>query len=171
MLLNFPDDLWSRVHDHMDDDVERASFFFTKFFEDETWEVKDTWILDLDEDYTVATDVNLVLSDEIRQRVIRHAHVNQYAVVESHSHYWPGESTQFSSFDLQGLAEFAPHMLWRLPNRPYTSLVIGSESFDGLTWTAGNKIETLDGLIVKDKLLIPTGLSLKPFRRFMKDAK
>lgn len=165
MRLVFMDQLWLEVHDHMNNEVERASFFFTKSYAKETWNVEESWMLNDDQDYSIKTGEALQLNDQVRPQVISHAHRNGYAVVEAHSHYWSGKSTQFSSFDLMGLAEFAPHMLWRLPNRPYISLVIGVDSFDALVWTPGNIVQKLNGLSVGSQLLHPTDLSFHPFLR------
>lgn len=78
----------------------------------------------------------LELTDEARRRLIKKAHQSGRSLAEAHSHPspWPAE---FSLADRVGLESTVPHMLWRLPNRPYVAIVVSPNSFDGLVWTSG----------------------------------
>jgi hypothetical protein len=165
MHLTLSQSTWNDLHTHMNHRFERAAFLFTKPLTDTTWAVETVWLLDGDDDYRVSNGQSLELAESIRPEVIRLAHANGYAVVEAHSHYFPGKFTRFSSYDLHGLTDFAPHMLWRLPGRPYVALVIGQDSFDALAWSDSKAAETLEYLTVGDRNLTPTGLSLLSFQK------
>jgi hypothetical protein len=160
-------DQWTDMHQFMDVGVERAAFLFTLQSSPGVWTAAEVWLLTDDDDYAVSAAYALELADHVRPRVIKHAHEHKWAVVEAHSHYWPGNRTRFSDYDLDGLREFAPHMLWRLPGRPYTSLVIGSDSFDGLIWTGRDDVNTLDAVQVDASISHPTGLSLPLYRELL----
>ena len=68
-------------------------------------------------------------------RMIKRAHDLGTALVEAHSHPFEGLSAaRFSPSDRAGLAEIVPHVLWRLPGRPYAALVFAPEGTDGLLW-------------------------------------
>jgi hypothetical protein len=99
------------------------------------------------------------LTDESRARVIKHAHDLGTSLVEIHSHAgsW---SAAFSASDLIGLAEFLPHVWWRLQGKPYFAVVVTRKSFDGLAWLTGpDSPQRLDGIAVGETFLIPTKLS------------
>jgi hypothetical protein len=160
---------WADLHSFMDDPNERAAFLFADPPTNNALHVAETWPLTDEVDYALSSPIALELADEVRPRVIAHAHERGLAVVEAHSHYWPGARTRFSRYDLEGLADFAPHMLWRLPGRPYTSLVIGCESFDALTWRSAADVASLDSLEVGASRLEPTGLSLPLYLRLRGD--
>lgn len=155
--------LWQQIHQHLDVTVERAGFLFAKPVDSnsETWQVVDSQLLSDNDSYESSSELHLSLADEVRPTVIKRAHDSETAVIEFHGHYWPGSSTRFSSYDLHGLAEFAPHMLWRLPNKPYFAMVIGPQSFDGLVWNDKSNPEILEAIVIGEQELIPTGLSLK----------
>jgi hypothetical protein len=160
---------WQEMHDFMNVAVERAAFFFADVADD-ALVVQDYWPLVAEEDYVISTDDHLVLADEVRPKVIERAHASGRVAVESHSHYWPGDDTVFSWYDLQGLSEFAPHMLWRLRGRPYVSVVVGEDSFDALIWTSATDVAVLDGIELSDgPVLRPTGLSLARYERVVAD--
>lgn len=56
-------------------------------------------------------------------------------IIEAHSHIGSlGDPAQFSSLDVHSLAEWVPHVRWRLGWRPYVALVVGPTSFDGMAW-------------------------------------
>lgn len=61
--------------------------------------------------------------------------------------------------DLDGLCEFVPHVLWRLPRRPYSALVPGPDSFDALVWFRPHEVTRLDAMVVGDTVRLPSGLS------------
>jgi hypothetical protein len=142
-----------------DDDLERVAFLYADIAFDRT----DAYTrrLDLldDDDYVRRSRHGAELSDAVRPAVIRTAHDNGYAVVETHAHRWPGARTRFSRTDVAGLDELGPHMLWRLAGIPYTALVFGPDSFDALQWQPGGAVTTIDGLVIEGVLDRPTGLT------------
>ncbi len=78
----------------------------------------------------------LALQDGALQEMILRAHRAEAALVETHSHpFSVGPLVEFSPFDCQGLSTTAPHVVWRLPGRPYGALVFGQDAFDGLYWS------------------------------------
>lgn len=99
------------------------------------------------------------LTDESRGAVIKKAHDLGASLVEFHSHDgdWPAA---FSPSDLWGLAEFVPHIMWRLRGRPYAALVVTRESHDGLVWLdSSRKPVCLDGITVDGRVFESTRLS------------
>jgi len=67
--------------------------------------------------------------------LIRRAHKQGAALVEAHSHPFDWSlHTRFSPIDERGLSEVAPHVVWRLPDRPYIAFVFGQRGFDSLFW-------------------------------------
>jgi hypothetical protein len=56
-------------------------------------------------------------------------------LVEVHSHLGPlADPARFSPTDVAGLADWVPHVRWRLGRRPYAALVFGPTTFDGVGW-------------------------------------
>jgi hypothetical protein len=163
MKIRISKSLWDQIHHHLDVTIERAGFLFAKPVESSSnvWQVVDSQLLSENMDYADSSEQHLSLADEVRPLVIKRAHDSETAVIEFHGHYWPGFSTRFSNYDLHGLTEFAPHMLWRLPQRPYFALVIGPQSFDGLVWEVKGNPESLEAIVVGEEELVPTRLSLK----------
>lgn len=164
MIIRMSTDDWDALHDLMDAPGERAGFLFMRPAGGDVWEVEDRDLLHDQSNYTVGKELHLVLDDGVRPRVIGHAHQGGFAVAEVHGHYWPGDETEFSRYDLRGLQEFAPHMLWRLPARPYASIVLGRDGFDALVWSSRHDVSTLSGIEVGERLFKPTGLSMDQYR-------
>lgn len=105
------------------------------------------WIPLMPNDYVYHDIDYLEMRDETRARLIKSAHDARAALVEVHSHPWPRPAC-FSPADLQGLAEFVPHIRWRLKQRPYGALVFGTTSFDGLAWQGDDSQPILLNTIV-----------------------
>ena len=102
----------------------------------------------------------LELTDAARARLIKSAHDGHFCLVESHSHPGPYQAA-FSSSDLSGLAEFVPHVRWRLGGRPYGALVFADSGFDGLAWLGASKAPQQIARITTEKqALSSTGLTL-----------
>lgn len=102
---------------------------------------------------------HLELSDTIRACVIKRAHDLGACLVEFHSHLGPWPA-QFSPSDFLGFREFVPHVWWRLKRKPYFAVVATKSDFDGLAWVMTPQIpQRLDGILVENRLLRPTGLS------------
>lgn len=85
------------------------------------------------DDFAFQESDYLELADDTRKRLIKKAHRSELSLAEAHSHPfpWPAE---FSVADRLGLQTTVPHMFWRLPDRPYTAIVVSPGSFDGLVW-------------------------------------
>ena len=111
------------------------------------------------EGFAIRTGYHIELTDETRATVIKRAHDLHASLVEFHSHLgtWPAE---FSPSDQMGLAEFVPHVRWRLRGHPYLAIVMTRTDFDGLAWVADSpKPERLDAIDVEGHLFRPTRLS------------
>jgi hypothetical protein len=78
---------------------------------------------------------HLTLTDAQRGEVIKWAHDRDGALIEAHAHGGGGRA-RFSCTDLEGFEESVPHIMWRLPGRPYAALVVAGSTFDGLAWQA-----------------------------------
>lgn len=77
----------------------------------------------------------LELREGLLDELIRQAHMQGAALIEAHSHPFDWSlRTRFSPIDERGLGEVAPHVVWRLPERPYVAFVFGQCGFDSLFW-------------------------------------
>ena len=102
----------------------------------------------------------LELTDEMRGQLIKRAHDLQCILVELHSH--PSQDTAcFSWSDLRGFEEFVPHVLWRLPGRPYCALVMTEDSFDGLLWPQPGLPIAVDTIELEHTTMFSTGLTVR----------
>lgn len=155
MVLHLDTARWAALKDHMDHRVERAAFLFASH-DTGALHVRDIWLLD-DDGYDISTADHLAAHEDALPEVIRRAHAGNHAVIEAHSHNSRGQ-TRFSNYDLDNIAELARHMLWRLPGRPYTALVIGPDSFDALQWAPD--AQSLTEVDIAGDIRRPTGLSL-----------
>lgn len=121
------------------------------------------WIPLMPHDYVYHDVDYLELRDETRATLIKRAHDAAAAVVEVHSHPWPRPAC-FSPADLQGLAEFVPHIRWRLKRRPYGALVFGTDSFDGIAWQGDDPLAIpLHEIATPARVERATGLTHKFF--------
>lgn len=112
-------------------------------------------------DFLVHCGDQIELADSCRSSVIKEAHVRDTVLIEIHSHPFPWPA-QFSYADYLGLRETVPHMLWRLPSRPYVALVAAPTGFDGLLWS--NNFETpepLNAMVVGSQRHAPSNLSME----------
>jgi hypothetical protein len=121
--------------------------------------VSDVRRLDDHTDYLDQRVDGAELADHVRPAVLRWAHDNDSGLAEAHWHGRPGPSTAFSRTDHDGLRQLAPHVLWRLPGRPYVALVLGPDSFDAMVWFRPHETTPLDAMVVGDIVHLPTGLS------------
>ena len=162
MRISMSSRLWTDIHQQLDDGSECAVFLFVN--EDPVVEgvlqVVDVRYLDPEHDYEDRSGEHLALADHVLGQVIKQAHDLGAGIVEVHGHYTEGGSTCMSPYDIRGLRELTPQVLWRLPDRAYVALVVGKESFDGLVWTAVGAPESLEGLIIDGARHSATGLSL-----------
>lgn len=112
------------------------------------------------DDFAFQKSDYLELTDDARKRLIKKAHQLGLSLAETHSHPspWPAE---FSLADRVGLESTVPHMLWRLPNRPYIAIVVSPDSFDGLVWVPDKDRPLPLSQIVADELVLTgTGRSI-----------
>jgi hypothetical protein len=130
------------------------------------WIAQDAIYLSDGADYTYQGVDGMELADGIRQRVLQAATRAGAALIEIHSHGAPPWPAAFSRTDLMGLQAVAPHMLWRLPGRPYTAIVVQDQGADALIWTAKDTPPAVpDTLIFGETALRPTGLSAERLAR------
>jgi len=156
------DEVWNHLLPE-EDQREHAAFMFAEFMEKPEYPnllvhelllVKEGSFVEQKQDY-------LELSDEIRLQVIKKAHNTGLALIELHSHPFPGKwAASFSLADMTGLSETVPNMLWRLPNRPYTAIVVAPTGFDALIWSEPGKADGIECLIVDQKKLTPTNYTI-----------
>lgn len=111
--------------------------------------------------FAFRSEYYLELDDTFRAEIMRRAWQSNRALVELHSHPRQRTPARFSPSDIAGLREFVPHTWWRLDRRPYAAVVMALGSFDALAWCSSPAAaETPRGLVVGDRVLRPTGLSL-----------
>jgi proteasome lid subunit RPN8/RPN11 len=168
-FLSMPNQVYQDLRTHLTDGKEEDSaFIYTKvnMYGDKCQLEFIDWDPITDKDYQSRSAFHLWLSDEMRAHVIKRAHDLDAALVEFHSH--PGdEPARFSSSDFSGFSEFVPHVLWRLPERPYSAVVFTDTNFDGLVWLTDEEHPIqLSGISVEEQILEPTTLSLKDYYNY-----
>ncbi len=140
-----------------DNDIEQAAFLFGRV-EGDTLSVVDARLL-LRGDFVIQSRYHIELTDEARAGAIKKAHDLGAALIEAHCHPFDG-GAEFSWSDEAGLRELVPHVLWRLPDRPYLALVIAPDAFDGLAWAErGAPPTTINGIDVDGTVHRPSGRS------------
>lgn len=108
---------------------------------------------------------HLALADDERVAVIKWAHDAGGVLVEAHVHLG-GFLAGLSPYDLDSLADWVPHVWWRLRHRPYLALVFSGRTFDGLAWqTSPDEPEQVNSLIIEGSpALMATGHTLRAAR-------
>jgi hypothetical protein len=168
MILEISEYFWNQLSEVMAQESERVAFLFSTKKEHDIWTVSGLRVVGKAQ-LVGATDNHVELADEVLPEVIQYAHSDKSAVTEVHNHPFSGPDTAFSGYDLLGLEDLAPHMLWRLPERPYTAIVIGQDSIDGLTWNPD--LSPLQSVVVGSHSIFPTGISYKHLRQGMEHDK
>jgi hypothetical protein len=151
---------WEQLMTYLSQEVEHFAFMFARINSQGKYRVIEVKLLESD-DYSYQGRAGLQLVDEIRPEVIQHAIATDTMVIEAHSHYglpWPA---CFSDLDMTGLAEIAPHMLWRLKGRPYAAIVVANGSFDAIVWLDRNGPSRVEHVHVADKVIQPTNLTIE----------
>ena len=145
---------------------EQAAFLFAQVNrcgDQMTFHVNDAQLLAAG-DFAIQDGDYLELADHTRAGLIKQAHDLHVSLIEAHSHPGPWPAA-FSLTDRVGLAETVPHMWWRLRGRPYVALVFAPTGFDALVWIdTPQKPRSLDALVIGDRVLRSTNLSLKGWR-------
>lgn len=119
-------------------------------------------------EYDFQSASHISLRDEMRPKLIKHAHDLNAAIVELHSHLGK-DPAQFSSSDIFGFREFVPHVRWRLKNKPYAAAVFTRSDFDALVWVGDQNIpipltEIQTPRFFWKRRIRPNGLTLKKRR-------
>jgi len=149
---------YSRLREHLlppGSEDEEAAFAFADVQQKQGYHfVPREWMFLTPEDFEHRSPYHLELADETRARIIKRAHDLGASIIEFHSH--PSNIVGFSPSDLAGIAEFVPHVWWRLKGRPYAAVVVAPDGIDGLAWTEGPQIsERIAGLSVDGRLIRP----------------
>jgi len=163
-LIHLSDDLFRRLRTHLlppDGDCEEAAFLFTRSQTAEGHLILD--VVDSQfippEGFESHSQYYLELADSTRAAVIKRAHDLGAGLIECHSHPMQ-RGACFSWSDLHGFDEFVPHVLWRLPHRPYAALVFANDSFDGLVWMdRTNPCQAVQAIRTERGDFAPTGLT------------
>ncbi len=148
---------WDDLNDRLfQGDVEHAAFLYA--VGDPLAVIETEFIVG--DDVTYGLPYHITLSDDVRPRVIKRAWDACASLVEVHSHRTRRAAT-FSPTDLDGLGDFVPHVMWRLPGRPYIAVVLAEGSFDALVWTVRHgPPQSLDAVIVDGLRVTPTNRTL-----------
>lgn len=164
MILKMMPGEYGEIAKHLvqaDSDEERAAFLFARQIDNQTLQVDRVRVPDRSA-YEGASWGYLELRDGLLGELIREAHILGTALIEAHSHPFDGsEATRFSAIDIDGLEKTAPHVVWRLPGRPFAAFVFGRKRFDSLYWSSRSSAP--NGVVqiqIGSELLAPTGLSL-----------
>jgi len=160
--MRVPPHVWRGVVDHLlprEPEAEEAAFFFA--VPGPELDVVDHLLVP-PEAYNYRSMGHLDLTEGMHEYVIRHAHELGAAVIEVHSHPYDCEyAACFSSSDRAGFCEVVPHVMWRLPGRPYVAIVVAPRGFDALVWTTcGANPVMLEAVHVGRRVLHPTGHTL-----------
>ncbi|HMO55394.1 MAG TPA: Mov34/MPN/PAD-1 family protein, partial [Tepidiformaceae bacterium] len=127
-------DIWRHLFSDAQD-REQAAFMFVRkeAAEGEAIYRHVEWAPVTDGGFEYHSSAYIELTDDTRAKVIKRAHDLSCSLVEVHSHTGPWPAA-FSYSDIEGLREFAPHVLWRLKGRPYFAIVVARTGFDALGW-------------------------------------
>lgn len=164
--LIVPPAVCDRLLRYLDVPTERMAFLLAVTDEDgRRWAIQDEFYLTDEADYAYQSPHGMALADDVRPRVLVWASASGGALVEVHSHGALSRKTTFSRTDLEGLAEAVPQMLWRLPGRPYTALVLGADDLDALTWARKDEPPTAPAVVLGGSTLVPTGIAVSALTR------
>ena len=114
------------------------------------------------EDFAARTDEHVALADHVRPDVIAWASGAGLTLVEAHTHPG-GDPVCLSPTDVAALAEWVPHVRWRLRGLPYAALVLGPTTIDAVGWSgSGNTPQGVAALHIDGRPpQLMTGLSLR----------
>ncbi|SBS77709.1 hypothetical protein MHPYR_470043 [uncultured Mycobacterium sp.] len=165
-------DLAEPLHEYLAAPIERMAFLLSQVSSEPddnnttSWTARDILYLSDEADYAYQDDEGMELADHVRPKILQAATKAGAALIEVHSHGSTAWPAAFSRTDLVGLREVAPQMLWRLPRRPYTAIVLHDQDVDALVWTARNTPPIVpDTIGLGDRRLRPTGRSAERLSR------
>ncbi len=112
-------------------------------------------------DFAARTNEHVALADHVRPEVLAWASSAGLTLVEAHTHPG-GDPVCLSPTDVAGLAEWVPHVRWRLRGLPYAALVLGPATIDAVGWSGkGSAPEAVAALQIDGRPpQLMTGLSL-----------
>lgn len=145
---------------HLDRRPEQVGFFLADRAADERAFTIREWRAIGGQDARATGDLHVTLSDEVRASVIKWATATGLCLIEAHSHgKW--SPAEFSPYDLANLAEWVPHVSWRLSRRPYAAIVTSTIDFDGLAWIDGaTAAEQITALVTEGATEPATGATI-----------
>jgi len=164
-IVKINDDMWEEVNTHLlpkGAKTEEAGFAFATHKAANNSLIIEIveWMPLCNSDFSKQYGDYLELTSETRSRIIKHAHVSGTSLVEFHSHPFPYPAA-FSYADKVGLQEFVPHVMWRLPNRPYTAIVVAPSGFDSLVWTdSKSSPSSIKHVVTESQNFSPTNISI-----------
>jgi hypothetical protein len=162
--ISFPPDLYDQLSEHLSQYPERVAFMRSPLPEDGVFRVEELRLLGRHE-FDSQSDAHCEIDDAIRADVIKWAWDHDACLIEAHSHGKILMPARFSQFDITQLAEWVPHVRWRLGGRPYAALVTASREIDGLAWING-ATEAIESIFVDGRAPIETTeLSLDALER------
>lgn len=152
--LDVPDELYHACRSHLAGDVEQAGFLLARFCSPRGFQVTE-WRPVYPTEVAHQGRCYLELSDRMRAGVIKWAWDAALCLVEVHSHV-DCPVAALSPSDLRGLADWVPHLWWRLAGRPYGALVFGEDTFDGLAWVEAPDVpEQIDSITLASGAVLP----------------
>lgn len=170
-VIEISDAAWRELQNHLlppNSQMEQGAFLLARHDEKPgnciLFKHIETILLHRD-DFASQDNDYLELADVTRARLVKRAHDLEASLIEFHSHPGPYPAC-FSNADLRGLAEFVPHVIWRLKRRPYAAVVVASSGFDGLVWSPPQKSPTpLNEIRTDSTKRHATGLTLRTMMR------
>lgn len=154
---------YARLHKHLfGGKTEQAAFGLAKPASEPNGDLAlhELYLIPANE-FAVQTSFHIELLPIVQERMIKAAFDSGSSLVEFHSHR-SRYLARFSGSDMLGFREFVPHILWRLPGRPYVAVVLHERSLDGLLWALGERpAEQLEGIVAGGNDVAATRDTLK----------
>lgn len=152
-------ELWSALQRDMRRG--RVGFFLADFAADERTFRLHAWRSFGADGLDERDDLHATLTDEAQAEVIKWAWAARASLVEAHSH-GPWVPAAFSPIDVDNLADWVPHLWWRLRGRPYGALVTAGDTLDALAWIddPGTPVPVSTIIVSPRQPVVPTGLTL-----------
>lgn len=158
-------DQWLTLTDHLRDRPERVAFAVGAEADSPDAVVLREVLL-VEDDQLEPGPWCVQLTEDAAREVLAWATQCDGWLVEIHSHLGrSADPVRFSGTDVDGLAEWVPHVRWRLKRRPYGALVLGPETLDGIAWTGapGEPPAQISSWVTAHNTIESTCLSLDHF--------